>query len=59
MRDPDRLQPLYNELCRIHKEYCPDWRFGQFIMNVLSQLGDIFYIEDDCIIEKIESYFKK
>lgn len=59
MRDPDRLQPLYNELCRIHKEYCPDWRFGQFIMNLLSQLGDIFYIEDDCIIEKIESYFKK
>lgn len=59
MRDPDRLQPLYNELCRIHKEYCPDWRFGQFIMNLLSQLGDIFYIEDDCIIEKIESYFKR
>lgn len=59
MRDPDRLQPLYNELCRIHKEYCPDWRFGQFIMNVLLQLGDIFYIEDDCIIEKIESYFKR
>ena len=59
MRDPDRLQPLYNELCRIHKEYCPDWRFGQFIMNVLSQLGDIFYIEDDHIIERIESYFKK
>lgn len=59
MRDPDRLQPLYNELCRIHQEYCPDWRFGQFIMNVLSQLGDIFYIEDDCIIERIESYFKK
>lgn len=59
MRDPDRLQPLYNELCRIHKEYCPDWRLGQFIMNLLSQLGDIFYIEDDCIIERIESYFKK
>ena len=59
MRDPDRLQPLYNELCRIHKEYCPDWRFGQFIMNLLSQLGDIFYIEDDCIIERIENYFKR
>lgn len=59
MRDPDRLQPLYNELCRIHKEYCPDWRFGQFIMNLLSQLGDIFYIKDDCIIEKIENYFKR
>lgn len=59
MRNPDRLQPLYNELCRIHKENCPDWRFGQFIMNVLSKFGDIFYVEDDVIIEKIESYFKK
>ena len=59
MRDPNRLQPLYNEICRIHKENCPDWRFGQFIINILSENGDVFYVEDDEIIEKIESYFKK
>ena len=55
MRDPNRLQPLYNEICRIHKENCPDWRFGQLIINILSENGDIFYVEDDEIIEKIES----
>ena len=59
MRDPDRLNPLYNEICRIHKENCPDWCFGQFIINILSELGDIFYVDDNEIIEKIESYFKK
>ena len=59
MRDPNRLQPLYNEICRIHKENCPDWRFGQFIINILSESGDIFYVDDDEIIEKIELYFKK
>ena len=59
MRDPNRLQHLYNEICRIHKENCPDWRFGQLIINILSENGDIFYVEDDKIIKKIESYFKK
>lgn len=33
MRDINRLDNFYNELKNIHKEFFPDWRFGQFIVN--------------------------
>ena len=39
MRDPNRLQPLYNEICRIHKENCPDCRNTK-IMDIVNALND-------------------
>ena len=33
MRDANRLNGFYDELKRIHIEYFPDWRFGQFMSN--------------------------
>lgn len=59
MRNPNRLHTLYAELKRIHMTYCPDWRFGQFMSNVIARMGDTFYIEDDKIIERVEALFKK
>ena len=57
MRNPDRLDPLYEYLKKVHKQNFPDWRFWQFISNFLSWYGkDPFYIEDEAVYEKIENF---
>ena len=35
MRDPNRLDSSYAQLCEIHKTYFPDMREGQFLLNLL------------------------
>ena len=57
MRDPDRIEPFLNELGEIWKTKCPDWRFGQFIYNVVLDTGDPFYLEDDKMLERIREFF--
>ena len=62
MRDINRIEPFMEELTTIWKEQCPDWRFGQFISNVLGWIQsekeiDIFFIEEDKILEYIKEYF--
>ena len=56
MRDPDRIKPFMNELCKLWKKY-PDYRFGQLIYMVVGkmQCGDIFFPEDDKWIAAIEN----
>ena len=48
MRDPNRLDRFYAELCRIHKTYFPDWRYGQFMVNFFNWLKGM---------EKIDPFF--
>lgn len=56
MRNPDRIPDFCNRLAEVWKEF-PDWRFGQFIVNVFGDLGrDPFFIEDDKMIEIFEDY---
>lgn len=60
MRDPDRLDPFYEELKRIHKESFPDLRFGQFMIVFISWLQskkkvDPFFPEED----KMLDYFRE
>ena len=63
MRDPKRIDEFCNELAQLwHK--VPDWRFGQLISNVLSayqaeKMRDIFFPEDDELMEFFKSYFKE
>lgn len=60
MRDPSRLDYFYDELKKIHKENFPDWRFSQFISNVVSWIGtDIFYFEEDKMLEIFRAYASK
>ena len=52
MRDINRLDAFYENLKAIHKNYIPDWRFGQFILNfmewyVAKYRRDLFYVEED------------
>lgn len=38
MRDPNRIYKFCNELANIWVTKCPDWRFGQLMMNVLGKM---------------------
>lgn len=58
MRDKNRIKPFMEELTKIWEEECPDWRFGQFITNVLGALPfDVFYCEDSELLNEIAKYF--
>ena len=35
MRDPNRLDNFYTELCQIHKEYFPDWSLVSYVQTFL------------------------
>ena len=59
MRDAARLDKFYDTLKECHKKYLPDWRFGQLIINFISDCGDPFYYEEDKMLEKLEEYIKK
>ena len=58
MRNPERLDTFYDELKKIHKEYFPDWRFGQFIENIrrMTRANDLFYYEEDSFLELVKSF---
>ena len=62
MRDINRIYPIMNELTTICTTDCPDWRFGQLISNFKCyikfqhNIEDIFYIEDDKILEYIKEF---
>ena len=59
-RNPNRIAPFMNRLETLWKEECPDWRFGQLISNIQTYIGhDIFYLEEDEMMEFIENYFGK
>ena len=58
MRDPNRIPEVLSML-RQGWEKVSDWRFGQLIENLKCYIGvdDLFYIEDDKMIEKIIDFF--
>ena len=58
MRKIERIDIFLNQLGTIWKENCPDWRFGQFMINVLNTFDiDPFFLEENDMIEKIKQYF--
>ena len=60
VRDPNRIEPFVEELGKIWKEECSDWRFGQLISNVIDSCGcDIWFIEDDEMMDVIRKYFDR
>lgn len=59
MRKPERLDKFYKELCDLHKNYLPDWRFGQLIFNFISETGDPFFYEEEAMIEMLKKYIAK
>lgn len=63
MRNPDRLDKFYEEVKKIHKDYFPDWRFGQLCSNFFGWLykekgKDLFFPEEDQMLKYLEEYAK-
>lgn len=58
MRDPNRIPEIMALLQRGWQKV-PQWRLGQLIENLKRYIGvdDLFYIEDDEMIEKIVNFF--
>ena len=56
MRDPKRIPEILGLLQKIWA-YCPDLRLGQIIRNAID-VDDLFYIEDDKMIEGLKYFLK-
>ena len=61
MRDPNRLDSSYAQLCEIHKTCFPDMREGQFLLNLLGWINstkkrDSFYIESKEFLNLAKEY---
>ena len=57
-RDINRIEPFMEELTKIWKEQCCDWRFGQLIENVLNSFEtDPWFMEEDEMLKRIKKYF--
>lgn len=61
MRDPKRIDDFCRQLAG-YWHMVPDWRFGQFIINVLgayvNETGrDIFFPEDKELLDFFRKYF--
>lgn len=60
MRKKERIKEFLNELGDIWEKECPDWRFGQLMMNVLGSLErDPFFYEEDEMLEEFKKFFNK
>ena len=61
MRDPNRLDGFYEELKNIHKEYFPDMRFLQLMLDYIGWIirhenRDPFFIEEDGCLKLLKEY---
>ncbi len=61
MRNPDRLDEFYDKLKEIHKNYYPDFRWGQLCSNFFGWLAsekhvDLFFPEEDRMLKYLEEY---
>lgn len=60
MRDASRIEPFCHYLAQIWKAYFPDWRFGQFICNVIDWANvSPFYIEEEEFKQIIDKFVEE
>ena len=57
MRDPKRIDKVCKELAKVWKKV-PDWRLCQLFANFMRAYGDIFYIDDDRVIDELNDYLE-
>lgn len=61
MRNPERLDKFYSELCEVHKRSFPNMREGQFLLNALGWINstkrrDPFFPESEEMLELFKEY---
>lgn len=60
MRKKERIKHFMEEMAKIWESNCPDWRFGQLMVNVLNSFEiDPFFIEEEEMLERFKKYFKE
>ena len=64
MRDPDRLDSIYEMMAKDHKEKFPDWRMTQLMSNFLGDYygenkRDPFFLEDDKFIKAWKDFVER
>ena len=64
MRDPARIYKFCNRFAELWAGSVDDWRFGQLISNFFGWIyetkkRDIFFIEEDEMLELLEEYCKQ
>lgn len=59
MRNKNRIDPFLNQIGKLWKENCPDWRFGQLIENVFgSSEYLIWFVEERTMLDIFKKYFE-
>lgn len=59
MRNPERIDFILNEIKNIWSSY-PDLRLCQLLENVKpNNLYDMYYIEDELLVELLHNHYKK
>lgn len=61
IRNSEKLDSFYSQLCEIHKRSFPDMRPGQFLLNALGYINstlkrDPFFPESDELIELFKQH---
>ena len=61
IRNPERLDNFYSQLCEIHKKSFPDMREAQYMLNLLGWINstkkrDPFFIETQEFLEYAKEY---
>ncbi len=54
MRDRDRIPGVIADLMTVW-EQMPDLRLGQFLMGITNTEADLFYIEDEELVDRIKA----
>lgn len=55
-RQTKRIEPTFDAIKKLWYRY-PDLRLGQLLTNVVPQGKDLFYVEEDELMEYIEAYY--
>ena len=56
MRDPQRIRPMLAFLEQLWREF-PDLRLGQLLMNACPPNKDLYYMEDDQLLEQLATMY--
>jgi hypothetical protein len=56
MRDPARIPDMLARLEKLWKER-PDLRLGQLILNVAHAGEDLYYLEDEALLARLEELY--
>lgn len=58
MRNPQRIETILAFIGQVwHKQ--PDWRLTQLIINVLGHSGDLFYVEDNVLEQRLRQRLRE